>query len=130
MTSLERKPTNQITEKTAKKNRRPYPEILLVRDHVIDRRAYITRDSPAGGNNYSGREGQSVSAETIPYTAVLLPCTAISLPCTDVLLPCTAVNIAVYVKKMNPYTALQMMGVNSGRVIRHAYWASIKHGGC
>ena len=46
------------------------------------------------------------------------------------ILPCTAVNIAVYVKKMNPYTALQMMGVDSGRVIGHAYWASIKHGGC
>ena len=55
---------------------------------------------------YGGREGQSVSAETIPCTAVLLPCTAVLLPCTAVLLPCTAVllpctavNIAVYVKK-------------------------------
>ena len=46
--------------------------------------------------SYGGREGQSVSSETIPYTAVLLPCTAVSLSCTDVLLPCTAVNIAVY----------------------------------
>ena len=61
MTSLERKPTNQITEKTAKKNRRPYPEILLVRDHVIDRRAYITRDSPAGGNHSNRRVYSSLS---------------------------------------------------------------------
>ena len=62
--------------------------------------------NPYGGREYGGREGQSVSAETIPYTAVLLPytavllpCTVVLLPCTAVLLPCTAVNIAVYVKK-------------------------------
>ena len=86
---------------------------------TVDRSRVRTYGSSEGHSDvrtkhiYGGREGQSVSAETIPYTAVLLPCTAnllpytavllpymaVLLPYTAVLLPCSAVNIAVHIKK-------------------------------